>query len=255
MTTKAHANKSTSCCPSNSNRRRCILQRECERQHLRLLLLLSTLFPSLVASFCPASQNSIQISIVQVNSRLRVCPASPKKRMQSQSISFSSSQLFSSKYVQLQDIPDRLESDRSGIKFRDRESSSTSAKTSQDTSRWLSWMRGGTPRGVADVKMRDPIALGGVPRSDRYASKDWLHNTINLPCSAILRSVQFPVISMTIWGFVISLIHRSLIKRGLTDLAAHMCIPSSPHSLTVSALGLLLVFRTNSAYQRFTVSI
>jgi len=25
---------------------------------------------------------------------------------------------------------------------------------------WLGWMTGGTPRGVADVRMRDPIALG-----------------------------------------------------------------------------------------------
>jgi len=30
-----------------------------------------------------------------------------------------------------------------------------------------------------------------------------------------------------------------------------MCIPTQPHSLLVSSLGLLLVFRTNSAYQRF----
>ena len=30
-----------------------------------------------------------------------------------------------------------------------------------------------------------------------------------------------------------------------------MCIPPTAHSLMVSALGLLLVFRTNSAYQRF----
>jgi predicted membrane chloride channel (bestrophin family) len=32
-----------------------------------------------------------------------------------------------------------------------------------------------------------------------------------------------------------------------------MCMSSKPHSFLVSALGLLLVFRTNSAYQRFAV--
>lgn len=31
-----------------------------------------------------------------------------------------------------------------------------------------------------------------------------------------------------------------------------LCIPSAPLSMMVSALGLLLVFRTNSAYQRFS---
>lgn len=34
-------------------------------------------------------------------------------------------------------------------------------------------------------------------------------------------------------------------------MARAMCISSKPHALLVSALGLLLVFRTNSAYQRF----
>jgi predicted membrane chloride channel (bestrophin family) len=112
-------------------------------------------------------------------------------------------------------------------------------------------MTGGTPRGVDEVIMRDPVELGGVPRADRYSSNDWLHNTINLPNSAILRSIRFPVLSMTIWGFAIAFVHRHLVKIGKADIAANMCIPTQPHSLMVSALGLLLVFRTNSAYQRF----
>ncbi|KAL7532436.1 hypothetical protein ACHAXR_004624 [Thalassiosira sp. AJA248-18] len=33
--------------------------------------------------------------------------------------------------------------------------------------------------------------------------------------------------------------------------ARHMCLPASQHSMMVSAMSLLLVFRTNSAYQRF----
>jgi len=112
-------------------------------------------------------------------------------------------------------------------------------------------MTGGTPRGVADVKMRDPDALGGIPRADRYASRDWLHNTLNLANSAILKSIRFPVLFMTFWGTAISLVHRQLKINGMTEVATRMCIPTQSHSLTVSALGLLLVFRTNSAYQRF----
>lgn len=127
----------------------------------------------------------------------------------------------------------------------------TTADESIENSKWLSWMTGGTPRGVADVKMRDPEELGGVPRSDRYASRDWLHNTINLPNSRILREIAFPVTFMTIWGTLIGCIHKKLLSMGKTQMAANMCIPPNPHSLMVSALGLLLVFRTNSAYQRF----
>ena len=127
----------------------------------------------------------------------------------------------------------------------------TTADESIENSKWLSWMTGGTPRGVADVKMRDPEELGGVPRSDRYASRDWLHNTINLPNSRILREIMFPVTFMTIWGTLIGFVHKKLLAMGKTQMAANMCIPPNPHSLMVSALGLLLVFRTNSAYQRF----
>lgn len=39
---------------------------------------------------------------------------------------------------------------------------------------WIGWMSAGTPRtprGVAEVKMREALELGGVPRSDRYSSR------------------------------------------------------------------------------------
>jgi len=133
------------------------------------------------------------------------------------------------------------------------------------TSRWLRWMQLGyhTPRGSDEIKMRDPIELGGLPRSDRYAARDWLHNTINLPFSAILKSIRFPVLSMTLWGFFVAIFRRWLLQVAAADvgnrfgaslardLAAQMCLPERPHALMVSTLSLLLVFRTNSAYQRF----
>lgn len=128
-------------------------------------------------------------------------------------------------------------------------------ETNDDTSsRWLAWMTGGhiSPRKTDEVKMREAEELGGVPRAERYASRDWLHNTINMPNSRILRSVRFPVLFMTIWGFSISFLHRALLNRGKVEMAARLCIPTAPLSMMVSALGLLLVFRTNSAYQRFS---
>jgi hypothetical protein len=36
---------------------------------------------------------------------------------------------------------------------------------------WMSWMLSGQPRGVAEVKMREALELGGVPRMDRYSSR------------------------------------------------------------------------------------
>jgi hypothetical protein len=47
------------------------------------------------------------------------------------------------------------------------------SKDPEEKSNWMGWMQTGTrvPRGVAEVKMRDPLELGGIPRSDRYSSR------------------------------------------------------------------------------------
>lgn len=114
--------------------------------------------------------------------------------------------------------------------------------------RMQKWMSQGRPWGVNDFKIREPIALGGVPRSDRYSSADWFHNVINFPQSQILRNVINPTISLTIWATMISVLH----KYGSKRVREIICIPTTCHSIMVSTLGLLLVFRTNSAYQRFS---
>lgn len=36
---------------------------------------------------------------------------------------------------------------------------------------WLKWMYTGSPRRTSEVAMREPAALGGLPRSDRYSSR------------------------------------------------------------------------------------
>jgi len=117
---------------------------------------------------------------------------------------------------------------------------------------WLRWMmQGGTPRGTSKVIMREPEELGGLPRGDRYSSRDWFHNTITLPNSGILRAIRSPVLAVTSWATFLSILHRRFLETGNLIAAQHMHIPTAPHSLMMSALGLLLVFRTNSAYQRF----
>jgi ion channel-forming bestrophin family protein len=108
----------------------------------------------------------------------------------------------------------------------------------------------GRRKEASEIKMREAEELGGIPRSDRYSSSDWWHNTLSLPNSAILRAIRGPVLFMTGWaGFLSILYQRLLITRpGAAEL---MSLPLAPHSLMVSALSLLLVFKTNSAYQRF----
>jgi predicted membrane chloride channel (bestrophin family) len=55
---------------------------------------------------------------------------------------------------------------------------------------------------------------------------------------------------MTSWATFLSLLHDKLLQINPVR-AEHLYLPTTPHSLMMSALGLLLVFRTNSAYQRF----
>jgi hypothetical protein len=167
-----------------------------------------------------------------------------------------------SQYIELFTGPDQSNDDTTKQKSkrkhkrnrRNKNNNNNDDDDDENSSRWLAWMTGGSraPRGAAEIKMRDPMAYGGLPRAERYASQDWLHNTINMPNSVILQSIRFPVFFMTTWGTCISFLHRFLISRGRKEMASMLCIPSAPLSMMVSALGLLLVFRTNSAYQRFS---
>jgi hypothetical protein len=90
--------------------------------------------------------------------------------------------------------------------------------------------------------------------NNRHASSDWLYNLKTLPNSTVLRQIKNPVITLALWATFISVLQKALLWSGKANMSASMCIPHSAHSFMVSSLGLLLVFRTNSAYQRFLVS-
>lgn len=83
-----------------------------------------------------------------------------------------------------------------------------------------------------------------------FFRSDWWHNTLSLPNSAILRSIRGPVLFMTCWAGFLSMLYRNLLVTN-PQVANLMCLSTTPHSLMSSALSLLLVFKTNSAYQRF----
>jgi len=99
----------------------------------------------------------------------------------------------------------------------------------------------------------------------RVAANDWSHNIFNIPNSTILRDIRYPIVSVFLWATVWSFLHRFMLtiaskniaggkawlSNGAAMFAKHMCVPTVPHSMMVSAMSFLLVFRTNSAYQRF----
>lgn len=92
------------------------------------------------------------------------------------------------------------------------------------------------------------------PNDKRYSASDWYHNMVSLPNSAILREIKGPVGWIAAWSTLVSVVYKVCHMKGLGHIADKMCLGPTPHSLISSVIGLLLVFRTNSAYQRFKVS-
>lgn len=85
---------------------------------------------------------------------------------------------------------------------------------------------------------RRPVVESGL----RYRSDDWLGNFISLPHSFVLRRIRFHLQFNALVSVLVVLLNQVGFK---------LRIPLVGHSLLGSFLGLLLVFRTNSAYARF----
>jgi putative membrane protein len=77
----------------------------------------------------------------------------------------------------------------------------------------------------------------------RYSTSDWVDCIKTLPSSRILKRTKGNILFMTAWTLIWTYIYK--INKITTAL------PSTIHSILGSALSLLLVFRTNSAYDRF----
>lgn len=132
--------------------------------------------------------------------------------------------------------------------------------------------------------VRTKVAAARVREPGRISASDWRANIINLPNSTILRDVRDPVTWIFVWATLWSIVYECLtrlVARGASASASRevwswwgggvaattpseagwvlfaawasrrMCLPTLTHSMMVSAMSLLLVFRTNSAYQRF----
>ena len=110
---------------------------------------------------------------------------------------------------------------------------------------------GGTGTATADGQPYLPQV------NHRHSARDWIHNVASLPHSSILRDIRGPVLAVMAWSTVVSAVHRLLVASTNPVWAgwgANLQVGPTAHSFLVSSLGLLLVFRTNSAYQRFAVS-
>jgi predicted membrane chloride channel (bestrophin family) len=92
------------------------------------------------------------------------------------------------------------------------------------------------------------------PNDQRYQASDWLQNIFTLPRSSVLHTIRGPVLAVMVWSGLLSALYSGMQIGRIqqADVLVRFLLPSTtPHAATVSALGLLLVFRTNSAYQKF----
>lgn len=85
-----------------------------------------------------------------------------------------------------------------------------------------------------------------IPPAPRYSNNDWIANFNSILKSRILRRVGSHLIANTLFAI---LVYSLYIQIPALAAAAKVMSPTG-HSLTGAALGLLLVFRTNSAYAR-----
>lgn len=95
------------------------------------------------------------------------------------------------------------------------------------------------------VRSRKGVAKA-IPQAKRYRSADWLHILTQTPSSVVLNRIQEPVLVNTLWAFVVVVMDTAF---GILPSGARAI--GRAHALVGSALGLLLVFRTNAAYNRY----
>lgn len=101
-----------------------------------------------------------------------------------------------------------------------------------------------TPRGAShQPEYRKSSRLVQFTVADRYTSDDWLNVLKNLWCSRILFRIRWHVTCNLAWAVLVFVVNSRLHR-----------VPALPATFLtcgVTALGLLLIFRTSSAYDRW----
>lgn len=88
------------------------------------------------------------------------------------------------------------------------------------------------------------ISSDRIPQPERYNTKDWFHNLLNMRHSSVLKEIRGVILANTLFSMFVVFIQKTF---HVTARARG----TGFHSLLGGALGLLLVFRTNSSYSRF----
>lgn len=104
----------------------------------------------------------------------------------------------------------------------------------------------------------------------RYTADDWFHNVITWPKSTILHACRGPILAVMLWSFLLCALqqwhkviacfcvtianhHSVMVNNKIWGVFFIKTMPKTiiPHAATITALSLLLVFRTNSAYSKW----
>ena len=110
------------------------------------------------------------------------------------------------------------------------------------------WLKPIEPRSrPPETSSKKPEIAAQVPR---YAARDWGRNMRSLPQSLILRRISSPLLFNQLVTLACVISHAIAVRTSgpLGEVAR---VSAVPHTLLGSALGLLLVFRTNAAYDRY----
>lgn len=89
----------------------------------------------------------------------------------------------------------------------------------------------------------------GVERPERYDASDWAQSLLSLPKSVILRRVSGRIVPNLVVAAVVSTLYTG-VAQWLPSIQT-IAVSSLPHTFLATAMSLLLVFRTNAAYDRY----
>jgi ion channel-forming bestrophin family protein len=89
--------------------------------------------------------------------------------------------------------------------------------------------------------------LDNLSQMINYDPHDWRSHLLDIRGS-MLREIVGRVLTCVVWAALVTVAHE-LGPKYLPGL--RLSVPTTVHSLVGTALGLLLVFRTNSSYDRF----
>lgn len=109
---------------------------------------------------------------------------------------------------------------------------------------------------LSRVQQEARILDGGSRDASTYDAKDWTRVLWSWPSSFVARRVRSPLVGLSAWALAVAAVHRLELFPSFvlsTVLGASMPGAGITKTLTLAgaALSLLLVFRTNTAYQRY----